>query len=97
MDLKSEIEDMSYTYEGNFDDWLEGVKWANKKIVERVCEWLRDQKEMIGISFTEDFIERFKQDMLNDEDDAVDVYDTCPQFSCCLRNNYAKSHCWRRE
>ena len=32
-------------------------------IIEKACEWLRDQKEMIGISFTEDFIERFKKAM----------------------------------
>ena len=97
MDLKSEIEDMSYTYEGNFDDWLEGAKWADKKMIEKACKWLRDQKEMIGVSFTEDFIERFKQDMSNDNDDDIGICDTCKDRQHCSKSNYAKSHCWRRD
>lgn len=32
-------------------------------IIEKACEWLREQNEMIGISFTEDFIIRFKNYM----------------------------------
>ena len=41
----------------------EGAKWADVKMIENACNWLREQKEMIGISFQEDFIERFKMAM----------------------------------
>lgn len=41
----------------------EGAKWAYVKMIENACNWLREQKEMIGISFQEDFIERFKMAM----------------------------------
>lgn len=32
-------------------------------MIEKACNWLREQKEMIGISLQEDFIERFKMAM----------------------------------
>lgn len=32
-------------------------------MIDKACEWLIEQKEMIGISFQEDFIERFKMAM----------------------------------
>ena len=28
--------------------------------IEKACEWLKEQDEMVGVSFEEDFIERFK-------------------------------------
>jgi hypothetical protein len=31
--------------------------------IEKACEWLKEQDEMIGISFIEDFILRFKNYM----------------------------------
>lgn len=37
--------------------------YKEKKLIEIACKWLREQKEMIGISFQEDFIERFKLEM----------------------------------
>lgn len=37
----------------------EGIEFA----VNKACEWLLHQEEMIGISFEEDFIERFKKAM----------------------------------
>ena len=41
-----------------------GAKWADEHPnLEKACNWLREQKEMIGISFQEDFIERFKMAM----------------------------------
>lgn len=39
---------------------LDGVRFADETMIEKACNWLREQKEMIGISFQEDFIERFK-------------------------------------
>lgn len=41
----------------------EGAKWADVTMIKNACNWLREQKEMIGISFQEDFIERFKMAM----------------------------------
>lgn len=41
----------------------EGAKWADKTMIEKACEWLTQQEEMIGVSFEEDFIERFKKAM----------------------------------
>ena len=40
-----------------------GVSWADETMIENACKWLIEQKEMIGISFQEDFIERFKMAM----------------------------------
>lgn len=37
--------------------------YKEKQLIEKACEWLSEQKEMIGISFQEDFIERFKMEM----------------------------------
>lgn len=31
--------------------------------IEKACEWLEAQEELAGISFQEDFVERFKQYM----------------------------------
>lgn len=31
--------------------------------IEKACKWLKEQDEMIGISFTEDFLERFRKYM----------------------------------
>ena len=41
----------------------EGAEWADETMIEKACNWLREQKEMIGVSFQEDFIERFKMAM----------------------------------
>ena len=42
---------------------LDGVRFADETMIEKACNWLREQKEMVGISFKEDFIERFKLEM----------------------------------
>lgn len=39
------------------------INYRKAKWIEKTCEWLIEQKELIGISFQEDFIERFKQAM----------------------------------
>lgn len=39
------------------------IKYREEKLIEKACEWLLKQKEMIGVSFHEDFIERFKEEM----------------------------------
>lgn len=50
-----------------FEETIKAVQEYNaykeKQLIEKACEWLREQKEMIGISFQEDFIERFKVEM----------------------------------
>jgi hypothetical protein len=40
-----------------------GARWADKTMIERACEWLKHQEEIIGVSSEEDFIERFKEAM----------------------------------
>lgn len=37
--------------------------WQMRQWIEKACNWLREQKEIIGISFQKDFIERFKMAM----------------------------------
>ena len=39
----------------------EQFKEEKKRWIEKAAEWLSQQDEMIGISFQEDFIERFKK------------------------------------
>ena len=50
-----------------FEETMKDVQIYNdykeKQWIEKACNWLREQKEMIGVSFQEDFIERFKQAM----------------------------------
>lgn len=31
--------------------------------IDKACEWLHEQKEMVGVSFAEDFYDRFKKAM----------------------------------
>lgn len=41
----------------------DGVRLADKTMIEKACKWLLCQEEIIGISFERDFIERFKKAM----------------------------------
>ena len=50
-------------YPISLKDVREYNAYKEKKLIEIACKWLREQKEMIGISFQEDFIERFKLEM----------------------------------
>ena len=58
-----------------FDD-LEGVTWNKDRIfpkdveytrtdafIEKAISWLKEQNEMIGVSFQKDFLERFQKYM----------------------------------
>lgn len=36
------------------------VKINTDTFIEKACEWLKEQNEIIGVSFQEDFLERFK-------------------------------------
>ena len=40
------------------DDDIEYIR--TDAFIKKACEWLKCQDEMVGISFTEDFIVRFK-------------------------------------
>ena len=42
---------------------LAAVEIAKEELIEKVCEWLKEQDEMVGVSFKEDFIIRFKNYM----------------------------------
>ena len=57
----STFDDFDYIYIQ--EAFEEGAEWADETMIEKACNWLREQKEMIGISFQEDFIERFKMAM----------------------------------
>ena len=37
------------------------ARYVEQKLIEKACEWLLHQEEMVGISFEDDFIERFKK------------------------------------
>ena len=50
-------------YPISLKDVREYNAYKEKKLIEIACKWLREQKEMIGISFQEDYIERFKTEM----------------------------------
>ena len=39
------------------------ARYVEQKLIEKACEWLLHQEEMVGISFEDDFIERFKKAM----------------------------------
>ena len=56
----SEYEYDQTNYENGF---INGAIWADETMIENACKWLIGQKEMNGISFQEDFIERFKMEM----------------------------------
>lgn len=47
----------------NYDAAVTAIDVARKDLTNKACEWLKHQEEMIGISFEEDFIERFKKAM----------------------------------
>ncbi len=42
---------------------IDAMYYTEKAIIEKACEWLKHQEEMIGISFEEDFIDRFRKAM----------------------------------
>ena len=42
---------------------IQMAKWKEQQMIDKACEWLIQQGEMIGISFENDFIERFKKAM----------------------------------
>lgn len=37
------------------------ARYIKQELIEKACEWLLHQEEMVGISFEDDFIERFKK------------------------------------
>ena len=51
------------TFEETMKDVQTYNSYKEEQLIEKACNWLREQKEMIDISFQEDFIERFKMAM----------------------------------
>lgn len=51
------------TFEETMKDVQTHNAYKEEQWIEKACNWLKEQKEMIGISFQEDFIERFKTAM----------------------------------
>lgn len=62
---KQQLREMGFAFDlnGNILSPNELVSKAAHYVIEKACEWLLHQEEMIGISFEEDFIERFKKAM----------------------------------
>ena len=62
---------ISYEGYGVFGDDFSTERTRNSQIeytrtdafIEKAVEWLKEQDEMIGVSFQEDFLERFKNYM----------------------------------
>ena len=52
-----------------FHEWvapeqaLKAIEIAREEWLSKACEWLKEQKEMVGVSFQEDFLERFQNYM----------------------------------
>ena len=43
--------------------YSDAIEYGRKTAFEDAVEWLKEQEEMVGISFQQDFIERFKKAM----------------------------------
>ena len=60
-----------------FEETMKDVQTYNdykaKQWLEKACSWLREQTELIGISFQEDFIERFKIAMKTDHENSSEL------------------------
>ena len=63
-DEQIEKEARRVSYNGDeYSSFIQGAEWADKTMIEKACDWLLQQEEMIGVSFEKDFIERFKKAM----------------------------------
>lgn len=60
--IEKEAKRVSYNSD-EFNSFIQAAEWADETMIEKACEWLIQQEEMIGISFENDFIERFKKAM----------------------------------
>lgn len=47
----------------HYEAAISAIFIAKKELINKACEWLKHQEEMVGVSFEEDFIERFKNAM----------------------------------
>lgn len=45
------------------EDFAAGAAWADKTMIGKALNWLKEQEETVGVSFQDDFYERFKQAM----------------------------------
>lgn len=62
--LENAKKDVPISAMGSFCKGVEaGAIIGCQMLLDKACEWLLQQEEMIGVSFHEDFIERFKQAM----------------------------------
>lgn len=42
---------------------MQMAEWKEKQMIEKAVEWLKEQEELIGVSFQDDFLERFQNYM----------------------------------
>ena len=74
----------------NCDAAIAAISIAEKAIIEKACEWLKHQEEMIGVLFEEDFIERFKnlQTIYGSKEIRCSFYDGKIMFAIPTNGNY---------
>lgn len=66
--MKANIPEKIYIQPNAHDGWFESNPHSNifveysytDAFIEKAVRWLKSQDEMVGVSFEEDFIERFK-------------------------------------
>ena len=73
--VSKDLDDAARSYSDNIDNicgsvgeqtrnaFKLGANWQEEQMIDKACEWLKEQDEMVGVSFEEDFIERFKNYM----------------------------------
>jgi tRNA/tmRNA/rRNA uracil-C5-methylase (TrmA/RlmC/RlmD family) len=54
--IENEARRVSYNID-EYSSFIQVAEWADKTMIEKACEWLLNQEEMIGVSFEDDFIE----------------------------------------
>ena len=61
--IYSRLDGNGKIFEEYYEDELEFPEQKKMVSVDRVVKWLRDQEEMLGVSFQEDFYERLKAEL----------------------------------
>lgn len=56
--------EMHYHMACSNNEFKESIEYVRTDaFIEKACEWLKEQNEMIGVSFQKDFLERFQNYM----------------------------------
>ena len=57
------IADETSKYQEFYDGFIAGAKWADETMIEKVCEWLKKNRDELSRVNTSGFIELFKKAM----------------------------------